>query len=226
MSNEPLADVRDMYMAHIMFRREIGLAADLVRAAAGDVERAAVVADHLTLVDSVLEHHHQGEDKHIWPKLLDRAGDAGPIVQVMEEQHGAIDKLVDELRGELARWRVTADPALGTALADTVQELHTRLVEHLATEEAQALPLIERHVTAAEWAAMIADGAQDVPPEQMALMFGLMAYEADPDTVRDIIATLPPEVGSVIGDASAQAFAAYAQRVHGTATPARIGGSQ
>jgi hypothetical protein len=43
-------------------------------------------------------------------------------------------------------------------LADTAAELHERLVEHLATEEERALPLIERHITAAEWGQMIADG--------------------------------------------------------------------
>ncbi|HJP73967.1 MAG TPA: hemerythrin domain-containing protein [Pseudonocardiaceae bacterium] len=172
----------------------------------------------------MLDHHHQSEDKHIWPKLLDRVGaDAEPIVRVMEEQHQGIDKLLGQVRTELAQWRETADSARGAALADTTARLFARLVEHLDVEEERALPLIERHITAAEWAAMIADGADDVPPEQLPLIFGLMSYEGDPDTVRDIIAALPPEVSAVIGDLSTEAFAAHAQRVHGTPTPARIG---
>ena len=52
------------------------------------------------------------------------------------------------------------------------------------------------------------------------------ADEGDPDLVAQIIATLPPEVGSVIGDLSAHAFAEYAQRLYGTATPERIGASR
>jgi hypothetical protein len=114
----------------------------------------------------------------------------------------------------------------GKALAETLTLLHERLVEHLAVEEEQALPLIEKHITAAEWGQMIAAGAADVAPEQMPLIFGLMAYEADPGTVRDIIASMPPEVSSVIGDLAGQAFAAHAQRVHGTATPERIGAAR
>jgi hypothetical protein len=228
MSNEPLADVRDMYLAHIMFRRETGLGAELIRGVAdGDLERAAIVADHLLLVDSVLEHHHVAEDKHIWPRLLERAGgDVEDVVRVMEEQHGEIDALVEQLRTGLADWRGSAHPGRGDALADTVDRLHERLVVHLDTEEARAVPLIERHVTAAEWGAMISDGAEDVDPAMMPLMFGLMAYEGDPDTVRDIIAGMPPEVSSVIGDLADQAYAEYALRVHGTATPERIGSTR
>jgi hemerythrin-like domain-containing protein len=228
MTNEPLADVRDMYMAHIMFRREIGLAPALVRGvAAGDIERAAVVAEHIELVDSVLHHHHQAEDAHLWDRLLARAGSvAGPVVRDMERQHGAIDELLAEVRATLAPWRDSADPALGARLAAAITRLHERLVEHLATEEEKALPLVEKHITAAEWGRMIADGAADVDPARMPLMFGLMAYEAEPATVRDIIAGMPPEVSAVIGDLAAQAFAAHAERVHGTATPERIGAAR
>jgi hypothetical protein len=56
--DEPPADARDMAAAHRMFRREFGAMPDLIRAVAdGDRERAALVADHIALVSSVLEHH-------------------------------------------------------------------------------------------------------------------------------------------------------------------------
>jgi hemerythrin-like domain-containing protein len=225
MTNEPLADVRDMYMSHTMFRREIGLAPALIRDVAdGNVERAATVADHLGLVDTVLHHHHVAEDTFVWPRLVERAGEeAEEIVQVMEQQHGSLDKLLDEVRAGLAQWPHTADAELGDVLADKIEQLHSQLVAHLAAEEDLAIPLIEKHITATEWAQMIGESAADVPPEQMPLVFGMVAYEGDPDTVRDIIAQMPPEVSGVIGELAAAAYAAQAQRVHGTATPARIG---
>ncbi|MFC8076691.1 hypothetical protein ACFUN8_14280 [Streptomyces sp. NPDC057307] len=50
MKDERHADVRDMYMAHTMFRREIGLAPALVRGVeSGNAERAGVVADQSPL---------------------------------------------------------------------------------------------------------------------------------------------------------------------------------
>jgi hypothetical protein len=171
MSIEPLADVRDMYMAHTMFRREIGLAPALIRDVAdGDFERAAIVAEHLDIVETILDHHHRCEDGHLWERLIDRAG---PDV-----------------------------------------------------EEERAIPLIEKHITAAEWGAMIADGGVGLSPEQMTLTFGLMTYEGDPDTVRDVIATMPPEIASAIGDLAGQAFARHALRVYGTATPERLGATR
>ncbi|MFI5706541.1 hemerythrin domain-containing protein [Kribbella sp. NPDC051620] len=221
MPSEALADVRDMYMAHTMFTREFGLAPDLITGvAAGDTARAAIVADHIELIDAVLHHHHSAEDDHLWHRLLERAGtDAADIVSTMEAQHHDIDVLLTAMRDQLKPWRDCADPAEGSAIAGTIGTLNKHLTEHLAVEEKYALPLIEKHITAAEWGQMVASGAADVPPEQMPLMFGLMAYEADPGTLRDIIATLPPEVSAVIGDLAAQAFADYAVRVHGTPTP-------
>ena len=38
-----------------------------------------------------------------------------------------------------------------------------------------------------------------------------------------MIATMPPEIRPVIGNLAAQAFAEHALRVHGTATPERVG---
>ena len=115
MSNEPLADVRDMYMVHTMLRRELGLAPALVRGVADhDIERATVVAEHLAIVDDLLDHHHRGEDANVWPRLLERAGaEAEPIVELMERQHAEIEKLLGETRDRLAEWRTTADARQG-----------------------------------------------------------------------------------------------------------------
>ncbi|MFF3755250.1 hemerythrin domain-containing protein [Streptomyces sp. NPDC002018] len=214
-----------MYMAHTMFRREIGLAPALVRGVAGgNAERAGIVADHIQFVDTVLRHHHEGEDRHLWPRLLTRGGtDAAAVVRVMEDQHEAIEKTNTEVRDAAATWRVTVAPEDGAALAEALQRLLDLLVEHLATEEDQALPLIKKHITAAEWGQMVAEGGAGLVPDDMILIFGMMAYEGEPDTVRDIVATMPPEIRPVMADLAAQAFAQYAERVHGTPTPPRTG---
>jgi hemerythrin-like domain-containing protein len=222
MTNEPPADTRDMVMAHDMFRREIGLTPALVLGVhAGDVERAEIVADHITLVDSVLYHHHHGEDEHLWPLLRSRAGaEVERIVRVMEGQHEEIEKLNAEVTAGLAAWRSTADARAGAALADMIERQWRALVDHMALEEEQVLPLIERHLTAAEWRQVVASSAGDVAPEQMPLIFGMMMYETDPDVVREVVAHMPPELGPVIVDAAATAFAEHSMRVHGSATPA------
>lgn len=228
MTQEPYADVRDMYMAHTMFLREFGLAPELVRATdAGDATRTRIVADHILLVDSVLEHHHHGEDEHLWPRLLTRAGaEAEPVVGVMEEQHGAIEKAVGAVRDEVAAWRDAAAREGGAALAGSLEQLSALLADHLAVEEQQALPLIARHITAAEWGQMVAEGGSGMKPEQMTLVFGMMAYEADPAVLQDIVAGLPPEIGPAMAEQAVQAYARHAQQVYGTSTPPRLGGGR
>jgi hemerythrin-like domain-containing protein len=224
MTDNDTIDMRDMYLSHTMFRRELRLAPGLVRAVPpGDRARAGVVAEHIRLVALVLHHHHRSEDDYLWPRLLVRAQpEAGSVVAVMEKQHLAIDAAVTDVNDGLATWPDTADPGAGAALAAALDRLVELLVEHLAVEEDQAIPLIERHITQAEWTEMIGGAAAGMEPQQMPLVFGMMSYEGDADTVRDIIAGMPPEVRPMIAAAPA-AYAEYAQRVHGTATPDRVG---
>ncbi|HVV23762.1 MAG TPA: hypothetical protein VHF06_30285 [Pseudonocardiaceae bacterium] len=116
-----------MIIMHRMFQREIGQAPALIRGvAAGDVERAEIVADHVALVADILFHHHHAEDTH------------------------------------------------------------------------------------------------DVTPERIPLIFGLMAYDGEPDVVREAIAHMPPEIAPVMLDIAGKAFAEHSLRVHGTATPPHV----
>jgi hemerythrin-like domain-containing protein len=225
MSNEPYADVREMYMAHTMFRREFGLLPALIAGiSAADVARARVIEQHFGLIQLVLHHHHHAEDVALWPRLLSRAGsEAEPVVAAMEAQHTELDKLLANLTAGLRAWRETAEPAQSTALAADASQLERLLGEHLAAEEDRAVPLIARYVTAAEWGEMVAASSADIEPEQMPLLFGLMTYEGDPEVTRKVIEHMPPEVGAVMGRLSSEAFAQYAQRVHGTPTPVKSG---
>ncbi len=53
-------DTRDMLVVHDSIRRQFGQAPALVRGvAAGDTDRAAVVADHVDLLGALLHHHHR-----------------------------------------------------------------------------------------------------------------------------------------------------------------------
>lgn len=220
---EPLADTRDMYVVHAMFRREFGLLPALVRAAAdGDRERVQTVANHLELVDSILMHHHHGEDKHIWPRLVERSySEAASIVGIMESQHANIDKLDARIADAAERWRATASAADGVDLAQILEQLAAAVNEHMVVEEELALPLIGRYITAVEWQTMVQEAGAGIPPELLPLSFGLVMYEADPSIVEEVLRSMPDEVRPVLGPLSEQAFAEHALAVHGTATPPR-----
>ena len=141
-----LADARDMFAAHTMFRREFGLMPGLVRAVrAGDRWGTALAADHIALVSTVLNHHHSGEDSYVWPPLLERCPqDCAPIVGVMEDQHQAIHHSLLQVEEALAAWRDSASADARDALAGAIDQLLPVMKEHLALvltlQHARSLP--------------------------------------------------------------------------------------
>src|SRR5918994_6330118 len=148
----PMADVRDMYVVHRAFRRELRLIPGLVRAVApGDTARAAVLARHARMCLQGLHLHHTGEDELLWPLLLERCPPDAELVHRMEAQHEQVERLTGLLGPALDRWEVEARPAVAEEVASTVDALRTVLLEHLEEEEREILPLAERHVTQAEW---------------------------------------------------------------------------
>jgi hemerythrin-like domain-containing protein len=217
---------REMVMVHGGFRREFGLMPELLRNASdGDLERAGVVADHIELISTLLEHHHGGEDRVIWPRLLERCPEEIlPLVHSMEKQHERIAALNGELAKGLAVWRVDADAASRDAVIDVLSRLLPALREHLAAEEDYVLPLIEKHLTGEEWDAMVAEGAGVFPPEKRPVLFGIMMYEGDPAAVREALDKMPDEVRPVIAQAAPRMYGDYAERVYGTRTPPRASG--
>jgi hypothetical protein len=223
--DEPLADVRDMYAVHVVLRRELGLAADLVRdVVAGDLERSRVVGDHIEMTLTFLHTHHSGEDAHLWPRLLERAPqELAPIVRTMEKQHHGIEVAQAEISTHVKTWRSTAATEAGAQLAAALERLSLLLKEHLGTEEEKALPIMAAHITAAEWDAMVAEGGAGIAPELLPVMFGMLMYEGDPEVVQLAVDNMPPDIGAVIKDLASQAYADYAKNVYGTATPPRIG---
>jgi hypothetical protein len=212
-----------MYMAHTMFRREFGLLPALIGGAgAADAARARIIAQHFELIQTVLHHHHHAEDTYLWPRILSRAGqDAAPVMAAMETQHEELDKVLTDVAAGLQSWQETADLAQGAALAETAVLLTHLLTEHLTAEEEEALPLIARYVTAAEWGEMVAASAADIAPEQLPLLFGLMTYEGDPAVVKVAIEQMPAEVRPVMVGLATEAFVRHAELVHGTSSPAK-----
>jgi hemerythrin-like domain-containing protein len=212
-----------MYVVHTMFLREFGLMAALVRGVtAGDTERAQIVAEHIELMNGILHHHHVGEDKHLWPRLLERgSGEAASVVHLMKDQHDSIGKTIDEIDGALGAWRSGAASGSGEALANSFDRLAQLLEEHTREEEERALPIIEKCITTTEWGTMVQEAAAGIPQESLALVFGMMMYEGDPEVMELILSYMPPEMRPGMKDLSRQAFVSHSERVHGTATPPR-----
>src|SRR6201987_4535836 len=104
--NESLADSRDIFAAHTMFRREFRLMPGLVLAVTpGDTQRAKLVADHIALLSGVLGQHHAGENRHIWPRLRERCPqESRSLVDVVEDRHYAVRTRLLRVSKALKPW--------------------------------------------------------------------------------------------------------------------------
>jgi hypothetical protein len=222
--SEPLADTRDMRAVHTVFRRELGLGPALVRAVPPDDRtRTALVASHLELVSQLLHAHHAGEDKHLWPRLRARGakGDAA-VVDAMEEQHEGIHRSLLHVTDTLESWRKSPSAHTRDALAAAIARLLPFATEHLDDEEERALPLIEKYITAAEYAVEVKEALSEVPPDKLPVLFGMLMYETAPAVVDTIVSQMPPAVQRDIRQVSSRAYSAHAKDVYGTATPPRV----
>lgn len=224
--NEPLADARNMFTVHTMFRREFGLMPGLIRTVtAGDTRRVTLVADHIALVSGVLIAHHSSEDEHIWPLLRDRCPEeCAPLVDIMEEQHHAIHTRLQQATEAVQAWRDSASAGTRDALADAVDSLIPITREHLSLEEERVVPLIEKYITRAEYIVLVQEGAAHVAPDKLPAALGMVLYEAAPAVADMIIAEMPADVQPGIKDLAALAYVAYARELYGTGAPPRVTG--
>jgi hemerythrin-like domain-containing protein len=95
-----------------------------------------------------LENHHLAEDDDLWPVLRRQLSDPGELASV--------DAMVEEHR-HIPSALAAVDAALrgGGELAASVERLSAVVADHLAHEEREVLPLIEQHLTQAQWRAFL-----------------------------------------------------------------------
>ncbi len=215
------AMTRDMLVVHTAFRREFRLIRGLVDATApGDVARARVVSDHLALITGFLHHHHTGEDRLLWPTLLERVDhECAPVVLLMEAQHEKVSAQLDAVEELRAAFAVTPGEPERDALSAACERLYALLDEHLRAEETRLLPIAERHLSREEWERMGEEGLGTLPKRQLPLAFGMLSYEGNPETLAEMMAGAPLPIRYLVPPLARRAFKRYALRVHGTATP-------
>ncbi|MGW2398660.1 hemerythrin domain-containing protein [Kitasatospora sp. NPDC001664] len=185
-------DTHGMVVIHRGLRREAGLLAELVAAVApGDTARAAVLTAHLRDYLLGLHNHHHGEDEHLWPLLLGRVDLEAEVVLRMEAQHERVAATLAAAEAALPAWESTAGEAERDRLAAVLAEHRAVLVEHLDDEEAELLPLAERHLTVAEWNRLGEHFLAATPKPKLLLFLGIALEDADAEERAAFLAELP-----------------------------------
>lgn len=205
LNDDGTASTATMFLlSHHAFRRDI---ARFVRAVgqivAGDVTRADAVRDEWASSFRLALHgHHTMEDAHIFPDIRDKHPDLSSAIDMLTQQHHAIDPLLEA--GDAA----FADLAHPERAGAVLNELKALLDQHLAFEEDRVIPSLRgaKHFPAPaddNAAAMYADGfawsMQGIAPEVLDRVRALL-----PDI---LLAKLP---------AAREKFEARSTRVWGT----------
>jgi len=185
-------DTHDMIVVHRVFRRESDLMPRLIRAVPdGDTARARVLADAFGDYQLGLHLHHSGEDELVWPLLLARVDLEADMVLRMEAQHEVIARTLEEAVQRMPAWRSAPSAATAAPLVTALTEHRTALIEHLNDEEEHILPVIEEHLTAAEWGRLGQRFGEEVPKDKMLYFLGAILEEASPAEQQAMMANLP-----------------------------------
>jgi hemerythrin-like domain-containing protein len=185
-------NVHEMVMIHKVFRRIFAALPGLVLTVpAGDRARADVVVAHWDEVADGLHHHHTHEDELLWPKLLDRVTLDRGLVLRAEEQHERIAELLTLAGPQMATFGASASSADGAVAAATLDELHRALVTHMDDEERLILPLVEEHLTVAEWNELGAAGRDGMPKDRLLVQLGFILEGLTPAERVEFLRQMP-----------------------------------
>lgn len=152
-------DQTGMYLMHHAFRRDLTRFESAVRATpVGDAATWEALADRWQRFATVLHHHHTVEDDAIWPVLVRHAEEAGDTeglgtLHAMEAEHATIDPALAACAAGFEQMRSHPCTDHRNALDVHVTALRRALLDHMRHEETDALPLLQRTMTAEEFQA-------------------------------------------------------------------------
>jgi hemerythrin-like domain-containing protein len=181
-----------MPVIHRVFRREFALLPKMIRAVQpGDLERAKKIGEHARELLTSLHHHHSSEDELLWPKLTARVELEKPLVARMEAQHESVGALIGQAEALLPAWSTTGDYESGRALADVLEQVSQELAVHLQDEEQLILPVVEQHISAAEWEELGTRGMASIPKNRLLVQLGYILEETSAEERQRFLAKVP-----------------------------------
>lgn len=207
-------DTRSMVVVHRLFNRELTAGPDLVRGVpAGHENRAAVVADHLTVVLNALVDHHHGEDVLLWPLLRGRVELPAETAERMDAQHTDIHADVEEVRHLLGLWRTNPDAENRVRLARALARLAEEVRTHLEEEETEILPLVEKHLTRVEYERLDEHGRESLPRDKAAVLVQMILEGTTPSERALFIADFPRSTRLMITTVGARQYRRYVRKL-------------
>lgn len=181
---ETAADVGFMLALHAALRRDLsrlhGVAAEL-----GSVAAPPTVLAGWDAFRAELDNHHSAEDDDLWPVLRRQLSDPADLA--------AVDAMVTEHQ-QIPAALADVDAALrgGDELAAAVDRLSTVVLDHLAHEERDVLPLIEQHLTKAQWRAFLHEERARRSPRERPEFLAWILDDSSQGDAAAVLTEMPP----------------------------------
>jgi iron-sulfur cluster repair protein YtfE (RIC family) len=184
-------DVGFMLAMHNAFRRNLAGLAGLAKDADTTPSADERFEREWNAFRERLHRHHAAEDDDLWPILRARLTSPADLASVdqMVEEHHALALAIDELDGALSARHGTGTE---TDASSALDRLSRTLRDHLDHEERDVLPLVESHLSRAEWRSFLVTERRQTPPPARPAFLGWVLDQAGPDDTRAVLAELPP----------------------------------
>jgi hypothetical protein len=168
-------------VVHDTHRRATSLLADAI---VGDRAPGGAVAALRELVVAMLRHHHESEDRELWPILTAAAPSLADPLGDLSREHDRLDDALD-------RVAASTDEASAIEVRDLVHD-------HLAHEEPILFPALRAHVTDDQWTAFFQRAVARAPRVGTDLLVALLHQVASEDDVEVILQHLPPDARAAV----------------------------
>jgi hemerythrin-like domain-containing protein len=139
---------------HAAVRRDLGrLEAALGRAGDGDVVRAGRLDVAYANLHLELKHHHESEDRLIYP-FVAKVESASELLRAMDDEHHAMADALAVTRSAMAAYASSASTADALGARDSVARTRVVVDQHLTHEENEFEPLVWPYLETSEWKAL------------------------------------------------------------------------
>lgn len=161
-----------MVLVHDGLRFSLASAPALIESTRGDDVRRSLITDYYTNLLFGLHVHHDGEDKVLFPLLIERFPEERAKVELGLKQHHEVASFAADANVAVTEWGTKGDIESTNVLA-ALEALDQSLSVHLEYEETTIVP-IESHLTSEErrtWRARDLDHHTAMIPNMTAFLF-------------------------------------------------------
>jgi hemerythrin-like domain-containing protein len=183
---------------HAAVRRDLArLELALESAPDGDRARAAQLQRAYANLFDELKHHHEAEDRWVFP-MMSKLVDDQALLAEMDAEHHAMAEALAETAGAMQRFATSGSAHDAARARESVIRTQAVVGNHLDHEENEFEPLVDPHLESAEWKE-VEKKLRSQPLGQVGRFMAWLQDGMEPETRRYLRSAIPPPVLFLLG---------------------------